>query len=328
MTLATNLNLSAPEILTHWNNFLIESMTVQVTKYFLEKAEDKEVIKMLEFALQVAKRGTEGSASALEKENHPLPQGFYEDDINIKAPRVYSDHFVVLIKNKLAQDANVVLSMSLGASSNAGTREFFEKQLQDCSRITSMCLELIQKKGLYHPVHIPMPENIEKVKSQSYIAGLFFHHRPINTAEIYQLVTNFHFTEILAMFFKSFSQFNLIKEKGLQQHFKRGTEMIDSQLQMIQSLLSENDLPQLPTWESELTDSTISPFSERLILFKTAILLSATASRYGVAQSTVMRKDIGVDFMRLMTEVLLYAEDSMDLMIQKGYFDQHPLAKG
>jgi hypothetical protein len=327
MIQTTYLSISAPEILTHWNNYLIESMALQVTKYFLLKAEDKDVIKLLQFALQVAERGTEGSKKFLENANHPIPEGFREEDVNMHAPRVYSDNLVVLIKNRLAQDANVVLSMSLGASSRSDIWNFFEKQLTDTSRITSMCLELIQKKGLYHPVHIRMPENNEKVKSQSYLGGLFFKHRSLNTAEIYQLVTNFELTEVLSIFFKSFTQFNVIKDGGLRQHFQRGAEMTDKQLQIFQSLSSENGLPKLPTWESELTENTISPFSERMILFKTAILLSATASRYGVAQSTVMRKDIGVDFMRLMTETLLYAEDSMNLMINKGYFNQHPLAK-
>jgi hypothetical protein len=86
----------------------------------------------------------------------------------------------------------------------------------------------------------------------------------------------------------------------LEQHFLRGAEIMDKHLQIFQSRLSESDLPQLPTWESEITDSALSPFSERLLLFKSAIILSATSSRYGVALSTVMRK---------------------------GYFDQHPLAK-
>lgn len=328
MTQATNLRLSAPEILIHWNNYLIESMAVHVTKYFIKLADDKDVIRILEFALGVAQRGSEESAKFLENANHPLPQGFHEEDVNMHAPRVYSDNAVLLIKNRLAQDANVVLSMSLGASSRPDIRNFFEKQLVDTARVTSMCLELIQKKGLYHPLHIPIPETIQKVKSKSYLGGIIFHHRPMNTAEIYQVSTNLQLTEILAIFFKSFVQFDLVKEKGLQQHFIRGADMIDKQLQVFQSILTENELPRLPTWEGELTGSTISPFSERLILFKTAILLSATASRYGVAQSTVMRMDFGVDFMRMMTEILLYAEDTMNLMIKKGYFDQHPLAKG
>lgn len=327
MTTQVNLRLSAPEILIHWNNYLIESMAVHVTTYFIKKAEDKEVKEMLEFALQVAKRGTEGSKKFFEQANHPLPQGFHAEDVNIQAPRVYSDNLVVLIKNRLAQDAMVVLSMSLGASSRSEIRDFFEQQLTDTARITNMCLEIIQKKGLYHPVYIPTPENIEKVQSQSYLGGILFHHRSLNTAEIYQLVTNLQLTEIPSIFFKSFAQFDLIQERGLRQHFQRGAEMTEKQLQIFQSLLSAYDLPQFPTWESELTGSTISPFSERLILFKTAVMLSATASRYGVAQSTVMRKDIGVDFMRLMSETLLYAEDSMNLMIKKGYFDQHPLVK-
>lgn len=103
--------------------------------------------------------------------------------------------------------------------------------------------------------------------------------------------------------------------------------MYQKQLEIFQSLLSENGLPKLPTWENEITGTTVAPFSERLMLYKTTLLTSANASRYGVAMSTMMRKDLGVHFMRLLTEVLQYAEDGANLMIKNGFMDQLPLAK-
>jgi hypothetical protein len=326
--MTNNLSLSPSEILSLWNVYLTETMTIHVTKYFLAKAEDKQVIKILEFALEISQEGVRMSSECFRKANHPLPQGFTDEDVGMDTPKVFSDNAVILIKNKLVQDALVVSSMALGSASRPDIRNFYEKQLRDGAELTNMCLEFIHQKGLHHPLHIPFPEHIEKVKSSLlFLGGILEGNRPLNTAEIFNLVINFQGTEVLSLFFKVFAQFKLSKEHKVEQHFIRGVEIMDKHLQIMQARLSESGLPKLPTWESELTDSTTSPFSERLMLFKSAILLSATAGRYGVALSTAMRKDIGTDFMRLMTETLKYAEDTMNLMIKKGYFDQHPLAK-
>lgn len=322
-----NHALTPSEILSLWNVYLSETMTTHVTTLFLEQAEDPEIKDLLEIALKVSKEGVAAAESFLKNAGHPLPDGFSEHDINWSAPKKYSDHFVLLIKNKLVQDAVVVSTMALGSSTRKDIRNFFEKQLQQGSRIINICLDLIYKKGLYHPLHIPFPEESEKISSsQSFLGSFFVGTRPVSTAEIFNLVANFQSTEVLSVFFKSFAQFELSKENGIKQHFERGAEIMDKHLEIFQTLLSKNNLPQLPTWESELTDSIIAPFSEKVILFKSSLMLSATASRYGVALSTVVRKDIGVDFMRLMVETLKYAEDTINLLIKKKYLTQHPLA--
>jgi hypothetical protein len=113
----------------------------------------------------------------------------------------------------------------------------------------------------------------------------------------------------------------------LKKHFQRGVEMLQKHLDIFQSILTENDLPKLPTWESELTDTTASPFSDRLMLYKMTLLAAETSSRYGTALCTVQRKDLATHFMRLMSETLQYGEDSVNLMIERGFIDQLPIAK-
>lgn len=323
-----NLSLSPSEILSLWNVYLIETMTTQVTKYFMAKAEDEEILKILEMALHISQEGVEFSKKIFKEANHPLPHGFTEKDVDIHGPKVYSDNLVLLIKTKLVEDALVVSSMALGSSSRRDIRHFFENQLQVGARLSNRCLELIHKKGLRHPLHIPFPERITNVKSSFlFSGGIVNGHRPLNTPEIFNLVSNFQGTEILSIFFKSFARFDLAKEQKIAQDFRRGAEIMDKHLQIFQDRLSESGLPKLPTWEGDLIHCTTCPFSDRIMLFKTAVLLSATAGRYGVAVSTVMRKDIGTDFMRLMTETLKYAEDIMNVLVKKGYMDQHPLAE-
>lgn len=109
--MTNNLKLSSAEILSLWNVYLMETMTTYVTEYFLAKAKDKEVIKMLEFALQLSQEGVSMSSAFFNNADHPLPQGFTEEDVNMEVPIVYSDNLMILIKNKLAQDALVIISM-------------------------------------------------------------------------------------------------------------------------------------------------------------------------------------------------------------------------
>ncbi|WP_134702047.1 DUF3231 family protein [Ammoniphilus sp. YIM 78166] len=328
--MSNKITLSPSEISNLWNVYLTETMTTHVTKYLIKMGDkdDDQFIKTLEFALDISQMGVEVAADFFKRANFPLPEGFSEQDINWDAPKIYSDNAVILVKKKLVEDALVANTLSLGSSFRKEIRDFFEKQLVNGTKLLNMLLDLIYQRGLLHPLHISTPERIEKVKhSFLFLGGIMEGNRPLNTAEVFNLELNFHETEVLSLFFKSFAQFDLTKDKKLDQHFLRGAEIMDKHLQLFQNRLSESELPELPTWESELGDSTISPFSDRLMLFKSAVMLSATASRYGVALSTVMRKDIGTDFARLMTETLKYAEDNMNIMIEKGYFDEHPSAK-
>jgi hypothetical protein len=103
--------------------------------------------------------------------------------------------------------------------------------------------------------------------------------------------------------------------------------MLQKHLKIFQDILSENNLPQLPTWESEITDSTVAPFSDRLMLFKMMLLTEIISVNYGTALSSMMRRDLGLHFMRLRAELLKYGEDTLNLMIENEYLDELPMAK-
>jgi len=318
--------LSPAEVLSLWNTYLTHSMTTYVTKYMLKTAEDAEVTAMLEMALAQSNEGLAMSTAFFENAGHPLPEAFDERDVNMDAPKAYTDDLVLLIKSKLAQDANVVLSMSLATSTRPDIRAFYNKALKDCADLMTVCDELIHKKGLDHPeMHIPVPERIEKVETESFLGSVFTGTRPLSAAELFHLIANFRSTAVVAMFCRSFAQISTSNK--FREHYKRGEELFNHQLEVFQANLTENGLPKMPTLEGGINETDVSPFSERLMMFKMAILTAATAGRYGVALSTVMRKDIGVDFMRLLNETLLYGKANIDLMIENGYLDQHPLAK-
>lgn len=177
------------------------------------------------------------------------------------------------------------------------------------------------KRGLLQPrIQIPTPPRIEKVDTQHFISGIFTDTRPLNALEISQLVYNHRATEVHKEFTKGAAQ--VTNSEELKGFYQRGVKIFNNQLEILQLSLSHNELPMLPTWETEILDTTDSPFSERIMLYKHAVLTSQAAGRYGATLSRTTRKDIAGHFMQLMMETLKYGED-----LSKLFLDQLPMAK-
>lgn len=319
--------LTASEVINLWNSYLTNTMIERVTRYFIAKTQDKEIHQALEYAEEIAMEEVKKAKQFLIEANYPLPNSFDDQDVNINVPPIFTDKFVLILKYIFAQDANVVYSMSLATSTRSDVREYYQACLHHSAELLKRLGETMVKKGLHHPkIHIPIPDKIEKVEKQSFLAtGWFSERRPLNVSEINQIEFNYRGSEMQREFLRSFAKLSPTKE--LSAHFERGAEMLQKHLEVFQSLLSDHDLPQIPTWEGELINTTVSPFSDRLMLYKMSVLTASRSARYGTALSLMQRKDLGVHFMRLMTETLRYGEDCANLMIKYGFMNQLPLAK-
>ncbi|MFD1040461.1 DUF3231 family protein [Virgibacillus byunsanensis] len=318
--------LNTSEVTSLFNSYLGNSMAVGVTTYFIKTAEDPQVISVLETALDVAIFNTQEAKKLLNQFGHPSPEVFTDEDIDFKAPALYKDNVILFVKYILAQDAGPIYSVSFSESTSYDVRQYYLASLTKTSHFMNELVGLMEQRGLFHPkISVPVPESIGKVRKQSFVGGWLSGDRPLNTAEITQLVTNHRNLELQHEFLRSFAQVTSSKE--LKEHYKRGEKIAKKQMGIFQSLLQAYNLPNFPTWENEITDSTVAPFSERIMLYKLSVFVAATVSRYGTSLGTIMRKDIGVDFSRLMAETALYGEDTLNLMIKYGFLDEFPMAK-
>lgn len=317
--------LTAEEVSNLWSSYLTNTMSVYVSRYFVKSSQDEQVQKMLEYAEAMAAEEVEKSSQFFNEAGYPLPQGFSEQDVDMDCPPLYTDNSMLVTKYMLSKDALVVYALSLSSSTRPDIRQFYENCLLNTARLNNICADIVIKKGLHNPLfHIPEPERIEKVDKQSFLSGWFTDRRPINALEINQLTYNFKSMETQKELLRSFAQ--TTKTKELKEHFQRGVDIINKQQDILQGILSENGLPKLPTWESEVTDSTEAPFSDRLMLFKMSALTSTNAARYGTSLSTAMRRDLAAHYTGMMTGHLKYGEDTANLMIKYGFLDQMPMA--
>lgn len=317
-------DLTATEIQNLLTSYMTNTMSSVVTADLLKKADDPGVKKMLKLGLNIANEEVKGATNFLKSDKRALPESFTEDDILLKDSKYYSDKFVILLKYSLGRDALNLYNLSLSTSFNPNIRAFYKKLIKDTAELVEQCLELLIKNGMHQPtIHVPRTKVVEKIHEQEFLGKMFGKNRPLSTPEVHQLTTNYCSTEVLRELLRSFCQTTTIEIK---EHFERGTKIFSKQLETIQDKLEKENLPQLPTWESEI-DTDRAPFSERLMFFKTALILGATGGRYGVSASATLRKDIGAAFLKMMSETLLYAEDTGNLQIKHKMLDEPPMIK-
>jgi len=167
--------LTPAEITSLWNSYVTNSMTLWATRYFINNTQDVELQPHLEYMVDMAIFEIEQSRIYLEDANHPLPQKFDEQDVNVNAPAIYSDNLILLIKIALCKNALNVYSLSLSTSTRPDIRQFYEVCLNKTSQLFNRLTDLLIKKGLHHPeFYIPTPTQIEKVSKQSvsWLVGL------------------------------------------------------------------------------------------------------------------------------------------------------------
>ncbi|MET3683571.1 hypothetical protein ABID56_001666 [Alkalibacillus flavidus] len=112
----------------------------------------------------------------------------------------------------------------------------------------------------------------------------------------------------------------------LKRYFQRGKDIANKHIEVFGSILRENDLPVVMTWDTEVTDQTSFVFSDKLMLYQMLALNRLGLSYYGLSMSNSPRHDLGVHYTWLMAEIAQFTEDGIEIMIDHGWLEQPPQA--
>jgi len=118
----------------------------------------------------------------------------------------------------------------------------------------------------------------------------------------------------------------VVKSKTIRNYLNRGLNMADKQLDILGSFLHNEGLPGPGILDFRVTDSIDSPYSDRLMLYHVTVMIGYIAQSYGHGISNTARQDIGSAFTRLMIEIMKYAKDGADILIENNWFEQIPQA--
>src|SRR5699024_3162521 len=84
-----NVQLTCGEMGSLWETYQFESLAICGIKYFLNHIDDKEIEDLLKKRLALSRKRIDKVAKILTEEDHPIPEGFTEGDVDLKAPRLF-----------------------------------------------------------------------------------------------------------------------------------------------------------------------------------------------------------------------------------------------
>ncbi|MBP2645643.1 MAG: hypothetical protein H6Q75_1083 [Firmicutes bacterium] len=318
-------HLTANAIGMLWMQYMNATLSDCMFQYSLSKDEDQEIRQVISFAQQVTRNQIERIKQILRSDDYPIPIGFTDSDVNADAPRLYSDPFFLAYIRNLARLGLNGYGIALTLSAREDVRQHFQQSIAEMVEVEDKAVKTEQSKGLYiRGPYISAPEKPEFVQSSDYMGSLFGTKRPLNAVEIGNIFVGCQNNIMGKPLLMGFAQ--TAESKELREFFLRGKQIAHKHIEVLSALLINNDLPAPMALDSYVTNSTVAPYSDKLMLQHTALIIQSGIMYYGMALASTARMDISGNYLRLMTEASAYLEDAAQLMIRHKWMEQPPLA--
>jgi Protein of unknown function (DUF3231) len=321
----SNITLTSSEIASLWTSYLNDSMAIQFLSYFLKIVEDTEVRAIIEMGHSISSKHLTYLTNLFKEEGIPVPTGFSSSDVNLNAPRLYTDSFILTYLNHMSKAGMLGYSGFLSMSARRDIRQYFKKALHNTADLYDESSEVLLDKGLFvRSPYIDYPKQKDFIDSKKYLSGLnpFSNKRPLNTVEISHLNMNIQNNLIGANLSLSFAQSSPRKE--VQKLMLQGKDISEKHVKIFTTTLLNNNTQSPVSSDVAITNSTGQVFSDKLIIFHMGLLTAAGTGNYATAAAASQRSDLILNYERLSFEIAQYAKDIAYLMIQNEWLEQPP----
>ncbi|MFC7063118.1 DUF3231 family protein [Halobacillus seohaensis] len=326
--------LTSAEISQLWSMYMNDSMSVCTFKHSLKTVEDSEVRAVIEYGLSLSQDHVEKLKTLFQSENIPVPIGLNEQDVDLTAPSLYTDEFWINNVKQTGQMGLTLYSQALSLAARPDIQYLFSECLRESIKLREQAMDVLLTKGIYvRAPYITTPNKVDFVTNQNFLAGFFGEKRPLLSLEVANLYDNIQRNALGQQLLTGFQQ--VARSKKVRQYIERGKEIAGKHTNLFSNVLQKEELPASVMWDTGVKESTVPPFSDKLMMFQTSAMNAAGIAYYGTSMSTCLRRDLSTHYARLMVEIGLFAEDGINLMIENGWFEEPPrtinhneLAKG
>lgn len=317
--------LSAGEMAYLWNTYQAESLEKWSILYFLKHIDDSNIKSILEDTLALSNKRIAFIEDIYNEEKYAIPVSFNDNDVNLQAPRLFSDNLYLeyILHSSMIQLSNYSLAMLDAVQLRI--QEFYYEVIKDTQKLEMKAKKLAKKQGFYSEApKLPICEKTSFVKQDSFLNGLFV-NRPLLGIEIAQLIFQAKRNALGQAVITAFSQ--VAESKEIRKFFERGRELARKHFDVFSNTLHDDFLPNSSRlWTSEVTDATESPFSDKLMLSFITTLIDSSVGAYSVSMAMSPRHDLSAKYARLIAEVAKYSQDGAKLLIKNGWMEQPPMA--
>lgn len=315
--------LATSEIATLWKTAQYFSMIYYSLQHVHHTCQDPDIRQLLARGLDIVEGRTKMASDLLQAENHRVPVGFSSEDVDMSAPRLYTDEFYLFFLLKAVRLGIGFFGTALSNSIRPDVRAFFTKSLQRDMDYYNAINDLLLAKGLYvRPPAINTIDEVDFVADRSFLAGFLGERRPLLADEVAQLHLVIITNQLGGVFINGFAQVS--RSEAVRRYILKGVGLADKVVKTLSAKLTESHL-EVPLHSNiYLSGSTTPPYSERLMMALVMSLNTLGVSNFALALSLSPRHDLQYDYTRLTAEAARYYQEGFTLMIDQGWYEEPP----
>ncbi len=317
--------LNAADVSALWFQYMGDSMAICIYKYFIQIVENKKIQSILEFSLQLSESHITKITEFLKNADFQIPKGFTEKDVNLKAPRLFSDDFLLFYTKIMAMHGLTAYGLAITNSDRKDIQDYFCECLVTSKELFQKSAELAKSHSKFISIPaVPSPNEIEFIDRTGFLSNLIGDKRPLNTSEISNIFYNSRKTGLVRSLSLAFGQ--VAGNEEVRKFMEKNAKLAGKDADSLDAILRQDDLPIPEKWDAEITDSTVSPFSDKLMMFHAALLVNSAISYYSAALGASLRSDIILNYQQVSLHAIQAGGLCYKIMVKHGWMEQQPLA--
>lgn len=319
------LKLTSAEIGTLWAEYVNGTAVDTVNKYMFSIIEDEKIKELFEDAIKIFASQKNQLITFIESQEFPVPIGFSESDLNKTTKRLFTDIFCLHYLHIMTLHGILGHSTALSSSIRKDLRHFYQSCCNDGMNMYNRTIELLLEKGHFQrdPYFYPA-KGPEYVSGQQFLGGFFGDQRPLAATEIIALSLNIKKKILEKSLSIGFSQ--VTQSQEVRKFLEKAESASNQQIQALSKLLKADNLPVPMSWETEVTNSQDSPFSDKLMMFHIGFLLQSAQSYHGAGLASAMRMDLVATYEKIILKNLMITKEWFNIMTKNKWLEQPPLA--
>ncbi len=316
--------LTSAEASSLWNTYIHYSLLTCVFRYFERiEADERDIRPLMSEILGLSEKRIRRVTEIFNKENVNVPMGFTEKDLNLGAPRLFTDSYHLYYLRNMCEFGLTRNILNLNLSTRSDIIDFYEKSIATTTELNRKVVNVMLSKGILprHP-YIPISDQRAITRQTSFLAGFIGEERPLLAEEISHLYLNILINHIGRVLLTGFAQ--VAKSEKVRDYMLGGIKISDSIIEEFTSILREDGIPTPLPWDAGVTDSTVAPFSDKLMMYHVGLLNNSGVGAYGVSLAASPRHDIGAKYVKFMANAGMYAEKGTKIMMKNGWMEEPP----
>jgi len=325
MTTEAKIQLTSSELGTLWMTYISKSARLLIHDYFNAKTIDKEAQNIIAAFITEGETIKNDIVNIFNNQKVVIPIGFCKQDVVMESPPLFDDLFHVMFLRQMMKLNMGYCSIYSAMSYAEEVQDIFKSNNEVANKYYAMTTKYLLEKGvLARPPYVTIPKQVEFIENKNYMSGHnpFSKKRSLNTLEVGFLNEAIEDNIFGMQLMTGFAQ--VAKESNVKKYFIEGKELAKKIISILSDMLLQSDIQPPSTWAGRATDSTTTPFSDKLMMFMTSLLNNTAVGYTALGTSFSLRSDLHNKLALIAKDTFAFAKKGGKIMIENKWMEEPP----